>query len=87
MNRKGENTMAKRSISTSAINRSMWLGGIILFVFLVLLVRILLIQTIDFEKYQEKVLNQITTETPIPANRGKIYDRNGKVFTFATNGQ
>ena len=75
--------MAKRSISTSAINRSVWLGAFMLLVFLVLLVRILLIQTVDFEKYQEKVLNQITTETPIPANRGKIYDRNGKVL--ATN--
>lgn len=75
--------MAKGSISTSAIKRSTWLGMIMLGVFLVLLVRILLIQTVDFKKYQEKVLNQITTETPIPANRGKIYDRNGKVL--ATN--
>ncbi|MBR2353322.1 MAG: PASTA domain-containing protein [Clostridia bacterium] len=75
--------MAKKSISTSAVKRSTVLGIIILAVFLVLLIRILLVQTVDFKKYQKKVLDQITTETPIPANRGKIYDRNGKVL--ATN--
>ena len=75
--------MAKRTIDTVAIKRSTWLGILMFLVFGVLLVRILLIQTVSFEKYQEKVLNQITTETPIPANRGKIYDRNGNVI--ATN--
>ncbi len=75
--------MVKFSIQGSAIKRSTALGIVILAVFAVLLIRILLVQTVDFEKYQEKVLDQITTETPIPANRGKIYDRNGKVL--ATN--
>ncbi len=75
--------MVKRSIQGSAIKRSTALGIVILAVFVVLLIRILLVQTVDFKKYQGKVLDQITTETPIPANRGKIYDRNGKVL--ATN--
>ncbi len=75
--------MARRSISTEAVRRSTWLGIAIFAVFAILLLRILLIQTVNFEKYQSKVLNQITTESPVPANRGKIYDRNGNVL--ATN--
>ncbi len=75
--------MAKKSISSMAVKRATWLGIFMFLAMAVLLGRILWIQTVDFEKYQEKVLNQITTETPIPANRGKIYDRNGNVL--ATN--
>ena len=51
--------------------------------FVFLLLYILKIQTLDFEKYQEKVINQITTESKINAARGKIYDCNGAVI--ATN--
>jgi len=72
-----------RSISTEAVRRSTWLGLLIFAVFTILLVRILLIQTVGFEKYQTKVLEQITTESKVPAARGKIYDRNGNVL--ATN--
>ena len=72
-----------RTISTEAVRRSTWLGLLIFFVFAVLLVRILLIQTVGFEEYQNKVLEQITTESKVPAARGKIYDRNGNVL--ATN--
>ena len=75
--------MAKHSISTEAVRRSTWLGILIFAVFAVLLIRILLIQTVNFETYQSKVLSQITTESPVPAARGKIYDRNGNVL--ATN--
>ncbi|MBQ2999982.1 MAG: PASTA domain-containing protein, partial [Clostridia bacterium] len=72
-----------RAISTEAVRRSTWLGLLIFAVFAILLVRILLIQTVGFEKYQNKVLEQITTESKVPAARGKIYDRNGNVL--ATN--
>ena len=75
--------MANRSISSDAVKRSTWLGVFIFAVFVILLFRILLIQTVSFDKYQSKVLNQITTESPVAANRGKIYDRNGNVL--ATN--
>ena len=75
--------MANRSISTDSVKRSTWLGLLIFAVFAVLLIRILLIQTVSFDKYQSKVLDQITTESPVAANRGKIYDRNGNVL--ATN--
>lgn len=66
------------SISSKAIKRSVWLGIAIFAGFVILLIRILFIQTVNFDEYQDKVLNQITTETPIPAKRGSIYDRTGK---------
>ena len=64
-------------ISTRAMKRSTVVGIIVCAVFAILLVRILMIQTVNFEEYQEKVINQLTTESPIPAERGEIYDRNG----------
>ena len=75
--------MANRSVSTAAIKRSTWVAIAVFAVFAVLLIRILLIQTVNFEKYQSKVINQMTTESPVAASRGKIYDRNGNVL--ATN--
>ncbi len=75
--------MANRSISTEAVKRSTWVCFLIFAVFVLLLIRILIIQTVNFEQYQAKVLGQITTESAVPANRGKIYDRNGNVL--ATN--
>lgn len=64
-------------ISTRAVKRSNIVGIIVCAVFAVLLIRILMIQTVNFEEYQEKVINQLTTESPIRADRGEIYDRNG----------
>ncbi len=51
--------------------------------FTLLLVRILLYQTVGYERYQQKVLEQITTESKVNATRGNIYDRNGVLL--ATN--
>ena len=70
-------------IKSGAIKRSVILGALMFAVFGALLLRILIIQTVDFEKYQSKVINQMTTESAVAANRGKIYDRNGNVL--ATN--
>ena len=70
-------------IKSGAIKRSVILGALMFAVFGALLLRILIIQTVDFEKYQSKVINQMTTESAVSANRGKIYDRNGNVL--ATN--
>ena len=75
--------MAEGPIGTGALRRSAWIGFAIFAVFAALMIRILIIQTVSFEKYQSKVINQMTTESPVPANRGKIYDRNGNVL--ATN--
>lgn len=51
--------------------------------FAFLLVRILILQTVEYDRYQQKVIDQITTQTEIAANRGTIYDRNG--VALATN--
>lgn len=78
-----ERKMANETVSTGAIRRSTIMGLAVLGVFVLLLIRILIIQTVSFETYQSKVINQITTESPVSAARGKIYDRNGNVL--ATN--
>ena len=36
------------------------------------------VQIINFEKYQQQAIEQQTSQTPIQANRGTIYDRNMK---------
>lgn len=48
-----------------------------------LLLRILLLQTVDYDHYQQKVLGQMTTESEVVAERGNIYDVNGVLL--ATN--
>ena len=75
--------MQDGSAKTRAIRRSTLIGIVIFAVFGVLLLRILLIQTVDFDKYQSKVIEQMTTESAVSAKRGKIYDRNGNIL--ATN--
>ncbi len=51
--------------------------------FAALSLRILFIQVFNFKEYESKVLDQITQETDVSANRGNIYDTNGIVI--ATN--
>ena len=48
-----------------------------------LLVRILLLQTLGYDRYQKKVIEQMTTEASVTADRGNIYDANGVIL--ATN--
>ena len=68
------------------LKRAAIIGGIVVFAFIYLLIRILLLQTVGYEKYRNKVLNQITTEAEVVADRGKIYDRNGVLLaTGVTN--
>lgn len=66
-----------RPTDTATVKRATVIGGIIVAAFVYLLFRILMLQTVGFEKYRDKVLNQITTEAEVIADRGKIYDRNG----------
>ena len=47
---------------------------------LYLLFFIFRLQIFDYGIYQEKVLNQITVGSSLPADRGIIYDRNGNVL-------
>ncbi len=65
---------------TQTVRRGAILGIVISLVFAVLLIRILLLQTLGYEKYQNKVMNQLTTEAEVIAERGKIYDANGTLL-------
>lgn len=47
-----------------------------------LLLRILILQTVSYGKYQTKVRDEITTESSVKAKRGTIYDRNGKILAY-----
>ncbi len=75
--------MSSNKLSTSAIKRSTILGVLIIAVFAALLLRVLYIQTVNFDKYQQKVIEQMTTKSKVAADRGKIYDKNGNIL--ATN--
>lgn len=75
--------MAKKSLGPETLKRSLVAELLILAVFAALLIRVLLIQTLDFEKYQTKVIDQLTVESAVDADRGDIYDRNGRLL--ATN--
>lgn len=75
--------MAGESISQERLKRSALVLLGIVAVFAVLLIRILWIQTVDFDRYLSKVIDQMTTQSSVSAERGKIYDRNGNVL--ATN--
>ncbi len=65
------------------LKRTSWLAIILALAALFLLCRILILQTFGYEKYQSKVIDQITTESAVKAKRGTIYDCNGKIL--ATN--
>ena len=75
--------MSEKTISTGAVRRSTIVAVVVFAVFGFLLLRILFIQTVNFDKYQKKVIDQMTTESRVPADRGKIYDKNGNIL--ATN--
>lgn len=51
--------------------------------FALLSLLILFYQTVRHKQYSEKVLNQVTQEAKVSADRGEIYDRNG--ILLATN--
>lgn len=71
---------SNESLTPKAIGRASILLGIAVLLFSALLVRIFLLQTVDYEHYQQKVLEQMTTESSVNASRGNIYDRNGAVL-------
>ncbi len=63
--------------------RALVLLGLAGLLFFGLLVRIFLLQTVDYAHYQQKVLEQVTTESRVNAARGNIYDAKGTML--ATN--
>lgn len=70
-------------VDTHTLKRASILWIVALVAFGYLLVRILILQTGGYETYQDKVLSQLTTESAVTAERGRIYDTNGTVL--ATN--
>ena len=75
---KSEGNLHPKTVGRAAI-----LLGIAVLLFSALLVRIFLLQTVKYEHYRAKVLEQITTESSVNASRGNIYDANGVLL--ATN--
>ena len=72
-----------RPVNGGMIKKATVIGFIIFGLFALLLVNILKLQTVDYDYYQNKVINQLTTESEVVAERGKIYDTNGVLL--ATN--
>lgn len=75
--------MNNQSISHERLKRATIVLVGILLVFAILLGRIFWIQTVDFDKYLSNVIDQITTQSSVAAERGTIYDKNGNIL--ATN--
>ena len=71
------------NLHPKTVGRAAILLGIAVLLFSALLVRIFLLQTVKYEHYRQKVLEQITTESSVNASRGNIYDANGVLL--ATN--
>ena len=71
--------MPKRKVRS----RAAWLCIVMSVLFLILSLRIFIYQTFQFDEFQQKVIDQITQETSVKADRGNIYDTNGIVL--ATN--
>lgn len=75
--------MNNTSISHERLKRATIVLVGILLVFAILLGRIFWIQTIDYNKYLSNVMDQITIQSEVKAERGTIYDKNGQIL--ATN--
>ena len=75
--------MNQNRISGRMARRSVAILALFLVFALVIIGTLFDLQILNYEKYQNSVLEQITIETRVNADRGMIYDRNGK--TLATN--
>lgn len=75
--------MSRTRISTRLAKRAYCVFGCIVLGFVIVAIRILSLQTINFEYYQKKVVDQLTTESTISPERGSIYDSDGELL--ATN--
>ena len=69
--------------SSDMRKRAGWICIALTVMFILLSLRIFIYQVFQFKEFDQKVLDQITQETTVSANRGNIYDANGVVI--ATN--
>lgn len=74
--KKTENTPSE-IVHPKVLRRATALMAIAFCLFALLLIRILLYQTVGYDKYQRKVIEQMTTESAVLADRGNIYDAKG----------
>ncbi len=72
--------MPKPKVSPRTLKRSSVLIVLLVLSFLLLTCRIFAIQVFDFKRYQKKVIDQLTTESPVRAARGEILDAAGRVL-------
>ncbi|MBQ3126271.1 MAG: hypothetical protein IJC15_04305, partial [Clostridia bacterium] len=75
--------MAKLSVDPHVRGKARLVILVFVCAFLLLTVRVLAIQIGDFDRYQQIVVDQLTREATINAERGDIYDTNMEVL--ATN--
>ena len=66
------------------VKRSLILLSVAVLLFTGLASRILILQTAGYGKYEQKVIDQVTTESRVSAARGKIYDANGNLLADHT---
>ena len=76
-------TGGEDDVHPKLLRRSRVLLLLAVMLFGALLFRVLLLQTVEYDRYQQKVIDQMTTEASVNAERGNIYDANGVLL--ATN--
>ena len=75
--------MKSKILDIKNMKRSYGLCIALTVIFALLVLRILIYQTVNHKEYEQKVLDQMTQESNLTADRGEIYDRNGVLL--ATN--
>ncbi len=75
--------MAQKNVNSVTAKRSFILLALFALAAFLLSAVIFKMQVVDYEKYQHEVIEQITVENSVAAERGTIYDRNMNVI--ATN--
>ena len=78
--------MARPRISSKNKKRVALTYGVILLLMSALMLRMAWIQIVKGEEYTEKAITQQTSDIPLSAKRGDIYDRNGKEMATSVNG-
>ena len=69
--------MQKARISTKITVRAIIVLALIVGLFAYLIFKLFILQTVSFDYYKNKVVDQLTTESTILSERGNIYDSNG----------
>ena len=69
--------------SSKIVRRGLVIICVFLTIALFVVIKLFKLQVLDYDFYQENVIEQLTVETNVNPLRGTIYDTNGKVL--ATN--